>query len=52
MEVETFLMPGLRLGYANEVEPAPSLSLVIEVSKMITVIRLRLREGLGNISLR
>ncbi len=47
MEVETFLMLGLRLGYVNEEQAERPLSLVTEVSKMITAIRLRLREGSG-----
>ena len=47
MEVETFLMLGLRLGYANEEQTGRSLGLVTEVSKMITAIRLRLHEGYG-----
>ena len=47
MEVETFLTLALRLGYASEEQAALSLNLITEVSKMITTIRLKLREAPG-----
>ena len=52
MEVETFLMLGLRLGYANEEQMARSLGLVTEVSKMITAIRTRLLDTSSTLTVR
>lgn len=44
METETFLMLAVRLKYINQDESAPALSLVTEISKMLTVLRKRLLE--------
>jgi four helix bundle protein len=42
METETFLMLSLRLGYAGEDLTRPALSLITEISKMLTSLRARL----------
>ena len=42
VETETLLMLAVRLEYLTEEEAKPSLSLVTEVSKMLTAIRKRL----------
>lgn len=42
METETFLMLAIRLEYLNDEDTATSLSLVTEISKMLTTIRKRL----------
>ena len=42
METETFLMLAQRLGYVGEQEVQPTLSLVTEISKMLTTLRSRL----------
>jgi four helix bundle protein len=41
MEVETYVMLSMRIGYANEKDTAPILSLITEMSKMITTLRAR-----------
>ena len=46
METETFLMLAERLGYDNPKRIERTLSLVTEVSKMITALRSRLQERL------
>jgi four helix bundle protein len=43
METETFLMLSQRLGYSNQQRIGGTLSLVTEVSKMITAIRSKLQ---------
>lgn len=45
METETFLMLAVRLKYVNQDESAPALSLVTEISKMLTVLRKHLLEA-------
>lgn len=45
METETFVMLSSRLGYTNQAEAQPVLDLITEISKMLTVLRLRLTEG-------
>lgn len=42
METETFLMLAIRLGYLNDGQAKPTLSLITEISKMLTVMRSRL----------
>jgi four helix bundle protein len=42
MEAETFVMLAARLGYATKEEAAPLLSLITEISKMLTALRARL----------
>jgi four helix bundle protein len=39
METETFLMLAVRLNYLSEAEAAPTLVLITEISKMLTVLR-------------
>ena len=46
METETFLMLSTRPGYTTQAEAHPTLDLITEISKMLTVLRLRLVEGL------
>ena len=46
METETFLMLAVRLGYVSEQDATATFALLTEVSKMITVLRARLRENL------
>jgi four helix bundle protein len=41
-ETETFLFFAMRLGYLREPEAAPTLALITEVGKMLTVLRGRL----------
>jgi four helix bundle protein len=41
-ETETFLFLAMRLGYLREHETAPTLALITEVGKMLTVLRGRL----------
>ena len=43
MEVETFLMLAVRLGYLSDPEASPALAAVTQISKMLT--RLRLLES-------
>ena len=45
METETFLMLAVRLDYLKEEQAAPTLALITEISKMLTVLRKKL---LGN----
>jgi four helix bundle protein len=45
METETFLMLAVRLGYTSEEQAKPSLSLITEISKMITAIRIKLQNA-------
>jgi len=42
METKTFLMLALRLGYLSKEEGSPTLTLVSEISKMLTALRSRL----------
>jgi four helix bundle protein len=42
METETFLMLAVRLGYLNNAAAAPTLELITEISKMLTVLRSKL----------
>ena len=42
METETFLMLSVRLGYLSDTDTAPTLALITEISKMLTVLRNRL----------
>ena len=44
METETFLMLAVRLTYLTQADAEPSLSLIIEISKMLTALRKRLLE--------
>jgi four helix bundle protein len=44
METETFLMLAIRLAYLTKEEAEPSLSLITEISKMLTALRKRLLE--------
>ena len=46
METETFVMLSVRLGYVGQAEAQPVLALVTEISKMLTVLRLRLGKPL------
>lgn len=39
METETFLMLAVRLNYLKETQAAPTLALITEISKMLTVLR-------------
>ncbi len=39
METETFLLLAIRLGYLTEQRTAQALSLIVEISKMLTSIR-------------
>jgi four helix bundle protein len=45
METETFLMLAIRLRYLGREETATALSLITEISKMLTALRSRLIEG-------
>lgn len=47
METETFLMLAVRLVYLTKDEAEPSLSLITEISKMLTALRKRVLEGSG-----
>lgn len=42
METETFLTLSIRLKYVTEEEATPALSLITEISKMLTALRSRL----------
>jgi four helix bundle protein len=42
METETFLMIAIRLGYLQNGVASPTLELITEISKMLTVLRRRL----------
>ena len=42
METETFLMLAVRLRYLTEIEASSTLSLITEISKMLTVLRNKL----------
>src|SRR5215213_2402052 len=42
METETFLMLSVRLSYLTEIEASATLSLITEISKMLTVLRSKL----------
>jgi len=42
METETFLMLAVRLNYVSEAEANPTLALITEISKMLTILRNRL----------
>jgi len=42
METETFLMLAVRLGYVKEAQANSALSLITEISKMLTAIRTKL----------
>ena len=44
METETFLMLAIRLKYLSDVQAANALSLITEISKMLTALRNRLKE--------
>lgn len=44
METETLLMIGMRLGYIDQAETAPVLSLIGDLSKMLTSLRSKLLE--------
>jgi hypothetical protein len=45
METETFLMLAIRLGYLDDKLFKPAQHLITENSKMITVLRIRLKES-------
>lgn len=42
METETFLMLAVRLNYLTSEQANPTLSLIIEISKMLTSLRLKI----------
>ncbi len=42
METETFLMLAVRLGYLDTAQAEPTLDLITEISKMLTVLRSKL----------
>jgi four helix bundle protein len=42
-EVETYLLLSIRLGYVDKADASPALHLVDEVSRMLTMLRRRLR---------
>ena len=42
METETFLFLAVRLGYVQEAQAAPVVSLIVEISKMLTSLRAKL----------
>ena len=42
MEAETFLLLAVRLGYLSDADATPTLSLITEISKMLTSLRARL----------
>lgn len=46
METETLVMLSVRLGYASQAEAQPILALITEISKMLTILRLRLGKPL------
>ena len=41
METETLLMLAVRLNYASEAEATSTLALIVEISKMLTILRNR-----------
>ena len=43
METLTFILLALRLGYVPQAEAQPALNLITEISKMLTVLRARLK---------
>jgi four helix bundle protein len=45
METETYVMFAVRLGYTTQIESQGIFDLITEISKMLTVLRLRLSEG-------
>jgi four helix bundle protein len=45
MEAETCVLLSVRLGYISDGDAAPVLSLIVEISKMLTVLRARLRDA-------
>ena len=48
METETLLILAIRLEYTAPAEAQPALSLVVEISKMLTALRSRLLQGTRN----
>ncbi len=44
METETFMTLAVRLGYVSQAEAQPAMSLITEVSKMLTALRAKLAE--------
>jgi len=42
METETFLMLSARLSYLTDLEASSTLSIITEISKMLTVLRIKL----------
>jgi four helix bundle protein len=44
METETFLMLAIRLKYITQAEASTAFALVTEISKMLTILRSRLKE--------
>lgn len=47
METETFLMLAMRLNYVTPAQAAPALNLIVEISKILTAMRKRLLEKMG-----
>jgi four helix bundle protein len=45
METETFLMLAIRLNYLPQTQAEPTLSLITEISKMLTVLRTRVLQS-------
>jgi len=45
METETFLMLAIRLGFVNQDQAQLAMSLITEISKMITTIRMKLQHA-------
>jgi four helix bundle protein len=48
MEPETFLMLAVRLAYVKDEQAKSALSLITEISKMLTAIRIKLLRADGN----
>lgn len=46
METETLVMLSVSLGYASQAEAQPILALIMEISKMLTILRSRLGKPL------
>jgi four helix bundle protein len=44
METETFTMLAIRLGYLTNEDAAGTLGLITEISKMLTALRMRIKE--------
>jgi len=44
METETFVMLSVRLAYVTQADAQPVLSLITEISKMLTSLRAKLSE--------